>query len=235
MYGKVRIYKHLSDAFPFQSDLKQGDALSSLLFGISLEFTILHCKEKSSSWQTNNCSRSQEISLFYGSREIITVFARACHRFLYSAKDSSLHPPVLCNYDPFSYYPPICTKAFQVLSFLKSFPPKPFTHFPSHPFMPHVPPVSSSSSSWYAHPNDVWWRAPIRKLSTMQSSEVLNVRNQLSRQYKINNKNSIIFTFSDRNASSCSPNLACSIFPRECRVVTKHINFAVSCRKVKKW
>jgi hypothetical protein len=29
MYGKVHIGKHLSDTFPFQNGLKQGDALSS--------------------------------------------------------------------------------------------------------------------------------------------------------------------------------------------------------------
>jgi hypothetical protein len=30
-YSKVRIYKHLSDAFPIQNGLKKGDALSPLL------------------------------------------------------------------------------------------------------------------------------------------------------------------------------------------------------------
>jgi hypothetical protein len=31
MYSKVRIGKHLSDMFPIQNGLKQGDALSPLL------------------------------------------------------------------------------------------------------------------------------------------------------------------------------------------------------------
>jgi hypothetical protein len=31
-YSKVRIGKHLSDSFPIQNGLKQGDALSPLLF-----------------------------------------------------------------------------------------------------------------------------------------------------------------------------------------------------------
>jgi hypothetical protein len=31
MYSKVRIGKHLSDSFPIQNRLKQGDALSPLL------------------------------------------------------------------------------------------------------------------------------------------------------------------------------------------------------------
>jgi hypothetical protein len=36
-YGKVRIGKHLSDDFPIQNGLKQGDALSPLLFNFALE------------------------------------------------------------------------------------------------------------------------------------------------------------------------------------------------------
>jgi hypothetical protein len=35
-YSKVHIGKHLSDSFPIQSDLKQGDALSPLLFNFAL-------------------------------------------------------------------------------------------------------------------------------------------------------------------------------------------------------
>jgi hypothetical protein len=34
------IGKHLYDAFPIHSDLKQGDALSLLLFNIALEYAI---------------------------------------------------------------------------------------------------------------------------------------------------------------------------------------------------
>jgi hypothetical protein len=36
-YGKVSIGKHLSDNFPIQNGLKQGDALSPLLFNFALE------------------------------------------------------------------------------------------------------------------------------------------------------------------------------------------------------
>jgi hypothetical protein len=35
-YSKVRIGKHLSDNFPIQNALKQGDALSPLLFSFAL-------------------------------------------------------------------------------------------------------------------------------------------------------------------------------------------------------
>jgi hypothetical protein len=39
-YGEVRIGKHLSDNFPIQNGLKQGDALSPLLFNFALEYAI---------------------------------------------------------------------------------------------------------------------------------------------------------------------------------------------------
>jgi hypothetical protein len=39
-YSKVRIGKHLSDSFPIQNGLKQGDALSPLLFNIASEYAI---------------------------------------------------------------------------------------------------------------------------------------------------------------------------------------------------
>jgi hypothetical protein len=35
-YRKVRIGKHLSDSFPIQNGLKQGDALSPMLFNFAL-------------------------------------------------------------------------------------------------------------------------------------------------------------------------------------------------------
>jgi hypothetical protein len=39
-YSKVRIGKHLSYNFPIQNGLKQGDALSPLLFNFALEYAI---------------------------------------------------------------------------------------------------------------------------------------------------------------------------------------------------
>jgi hypothetical protein len=39
-YSKVRIGKHLSHSFPIQNDLKQGDALSPLLFNFALEYAV---------------------------------------------------------------------------------------------------------------------------------------------------------------------------------------------------
>jgi hypothetical protein len=44
-YSKVRIGKHLSDNFAIQNGLKQGDALSPLLFNVALEYAIRKVQE----------------------------------------------------------------------------------------------------------------------------------------------------------------------------------------------
>jgi hypothetical protein len=46
IYSKVRIGKHLSDGFPIQNDLKQGDTLLPLLFNSVLEYSIRKVQEK---------------------------------------------------------------------------------------------------------------------------------------------------------------------------------------------
>jgi hypothetical protein len=45
-YSKVCIGKNLTDAFPVQNDLKQGDVLSPLLLNLALEYAIGNIQEK---------------------------------------------------------------------------------------------------------------------------------------------------------------------------------------------
>jgi hypothetical protein len=42
MYSEVRIGKHLSNSFPIQNGLKQGDALSPLFFNFALEYLSMY-------------------------------------------------------------------------------------------------------------------------------------------------------------------------------------------------
>jgi hypothetical protein len=44
-YSKVRICKHLSDSFPIQNGLRQGDASSPLLFNFALVYAITKVQE----------------------------------------------------------------------------------------------------------------------------------------------------------------------------------------------
>jgi hypothetical protein len=45
-YSKVETRKNLSDAFAIQNSLKEGDALSPLLFNFALEYTVRNVQEK---------------------------------------------------------------------------------------------------------------------------------------------------------------------------------------------
>jgi hypothetical protein len=72
-YSKVGIGKHLSHSFPIQNGLKQGDALSPLLFNFALEYGIMKVQKNHVGLKLNGTHQT----LSYADEEIHHL--KMCH------------------------------------------------------------------------------------------------------------------------------------------------------------
>ena len=84
----------------------------------------------------------KKLTAFYGTRKFFTVFTRAPHLSLSSARSIQSVPRLSILEDPFHYYVPIYASVLEVVSFPKVFQPKLFMHLACLAYLPHAPSVS---------------------------------------------------------------------------------------------
>jgi hypothetical protein len=83
-YSKVRIGKHLSDSFAIQNGLKQGDALSPLLFNFALEYVIRKVQENGAGLKLNGTHQllayADDVNLLGDNMDTVTCLTEG-HRY----------------------------------------------------------------------------------------------------------------------------------------------------------
>jgi len=80
-YSRVRVGKHLSDIFPIRNGLKQGDAVSPLLFNSALKHAIRRVQVNQSSLKLNDTQQllvyADDVNTFGGRVDTITENSEA--------------------------------------------------------------------------------------------------------------------------------------------------------------
>jgi hypothetical protein len=88
-FCKVHIGKHMSDRFLVQNDLKQEDALSSLLFNFAIEHTIIKARENKDGLETNQLLFYADDVNLLGERT--NTFKKSTESLLEASKEAGWH------------------------------------------------------------------------------------------------------------------------------------------------
>ena len=81
MYSRVRVRKNVSDMFPIRNGLKQGDALSPLLFNFALEYAIRRVQVNQDGLKLNSThlllAYAANVNILEGSTYTVKINAEA--------------------------------------------------------------------------------------------------------------------------------------------------------------
>ena len=76
-YSRVQVGKNLSYIFPIRNDLKQGDALSPLLFNFVLEYAIRSVQVNQDGLKLNGTHQYNDVNILGGSIHTLKENAEA--------------------------------------------------------------------------------------------------------------------------------------------------------------